>query len=251
MPSSSNNHNNIPETDEFFEFPDDTVALDKENVLTIVQDNMGLEMTRSWVADTSKSPRGIRSYDLSGGSFTHWRVQGKAGGYKGYYNFSVLTEQTSKRTPFRFKDKLRGIQNDGGLYGERQGWHLPEYDDLEWKEVDLNDGIPGGQAGIGWFRTSFKLDIPEGYDVPLSFEFEDGEAPYRALLFVNGWLMGRRIANLGPQFKFPVPEGILNHWGQNSVALAIWNMENALLSPKVKLTIEGIFDSGYDFQAPL
>ncbi|KAG9119184.1 hypothetical protein FRC07_005939 [Ceratobasidium sp. 392] len=225
----------IPETNEYYEFPSDVVLHGEENMLTIVQvqDNMGLEMTRSWVADASKSPRGIRGYELSGGFFTQWRVQGKAGGYKG------------------FQDKLRGIQNDGGLYGERQGWHLPEHDDSDWEKVNFGDGIPGGEAGVGWFRTSFKLDIPESYDVPLSFEFEDEVAPYRALLFVNGWLMGRRIANLGPQFKFPAPEGILNHRGQNTVAVAVWNMDNALLSPKLKLTIEGVFDSGYDFQNPV
>ncbi|KAG9092038.1 hypothetical protein FS749_016050 [Ceratobasidium sp. UAMH 11750] len=231
--NSSNNHNNIPETLEFYQFPSDTVLHNEENVLTVVQDNMGLQMTDNWVADASKSPRGIRGYELSGGAFTQWKVQGKAGGYKG------------------FKDKLRGVQNDGGLYGERQGWHLPEFDHSNWDKAELSDGILGGQAGVGWFRTSFKLDMPGGYDVPLSFEFGDEVVPYRALLFVNGWLMGRRIANLGPQFKFPVPEGILNHRGQNTVAVAIWNMENVPLSPKLKLTIEGIFDSGYEFQNPL
>jgi hypothetical protein len=33
----------------------------------------------------------------------------------------------------------------------------------------------------------------------MSFEFEDSAEghPYRALLFVNGWHMGKRVANLG------------------------------------------------------
>ena len=44
---------------------------------------MGLEMTVDWTADASKSPRGIRGYELLGGSFTEWKVQGKAGGYRG------------------------------------------------------------------------------------------------------------------------------------------------------------------------
>lgn len=39
---------------------------------------------------------------------------------------------------------------------------------------------------MGWFRTTFSLNIPGGYDVPLSFEFDNESAPYRALLFVNG-----------------------------------------------------------------
>ncbi|CAE6362056.1 unnamed protein product [Rhizoctonia solani] len=249
--NSSNNHNNIPETDQVYHFPTGSVAQGEDNIITVVQvmvlpkyacehkaeanyqDNMGLEMTVDWTADSSKSPRGIRGYELIGGAFTEWKVQGKQGGYTG------------------FKDKLRGIQNEGGLYGERQGWHLPGFDDSQWAKVDLSNGIPGNQAGVGWFRTTFSLDITQAYDVPISFEFENEPAPYRALLFVNGWLMGRYIGNLGPQFKFPVLEGILNHHGENTVALAVWSMENTQLSPNLKLTIEGIFDSGYEFGGPL
>ncbi|CAE6463948.1 unnamed protein product [Rhizoctonia solani] len=231
--NSSNNHNNIPETDQVYHFPAGLVIQGEDNILTVVQDNMGLEMTVDWAADSSKSPRGIRGYELIGGTFAEWKVQGKEGGYTG------------------FKDKLRGVQNDGGLYGERQGWHLPDFDDTNWTKSDISDGLPNNQAGVGWFRTTFGLNIPQAYDVPISLEFDDTPAPYRALLFVNGWLMGRYIANLGPQYKFPVPEGILNHRGENTVAVAIWSMENTRLAPSLKLTIEGIFDSGYDFSSPL
>ncbi|CAE6501709.1 unnamed protein product [Rhizoctonia solani] len=166
--NSSNNHNNIPETDQVYHFPAGSVIQGGDNVLTIVQDNMGLEMTVDWAADSSKSPRGIRGYELIGGTFTGWKVQGKEGGYTG------------------FKDKLRGVQNEGGLYGERQGWHLPGFDDSNWTKSDISNGLPNNQAGVGWFRTTFSLHIPQFYDVPISFEFENEPAPYRALLFVNG-----------------------------------------------------------------
>lgn len=45
--------------------------------------------------------------------------------------------------------------------------------------------------------------MPLGYDIMTSFVFEDEEAelPYRALLFVNGWFMGKRVANLGYVFQ--------------------------------------------------
>lgn len=33
--------------------------------------------------DFSKSPRGIRYASLEGGKFSHWRVQGKMGGFLG------------------------------------------------------------------------------------------------------------------------------------------------------------------------
>lgn len=84
---------------------------------------------------------------------------------------------------------------------------------------DISHGLPDQRAGLGFFTTSFKLDIPEGFDVPMSFIFKDTEEnePYRALLFINGWMMGKRIANLGPQFIFPVHQGILNYQGEKYV----------------------------------
>lgn len=40
---------------------------------------------RGVAADVLKSPRGIRGFQLDVGNFTEWRVQGKVGGYKGYF----------------------------------------------------------------------------------------------------------------------------------------------------------------------
>ena len=47
----------------------------------------------------------------------------------------------------------------------------------------------------------------------MSFQFSGEDAPYRALLFVNGWKFGKRVANIGPQTRFPVPPGILDYKG--------------------------------------
>jgi hypothetical protein len=33
---------------------------------------------------------------------------------------------------------------------------------------------------------------------------------------------GRYISHIGPQTSFPVPEGILNYRGTNTIAIAIW-----------------------------
>lgn len=99
--------------------------------------------------------------------------------------------------PNSFPDKTRGIFNEGGLYGERAGWHLNGFDDSNWGSRSFADGLPEAKAGVGFFRTEFDLNIPEGVDVPMSFVFDSIEQPYRALLFVNGWLMGKRVANLG------------------------------------------------------
>ncbi|KAF7311208.1 BetaGal-dom2 domain-containing protein [Mycena kentingensis (nom. inval.)] len=225
--NSTNNLNIIEETDDEFLLPRAALKIG-ENILTIVQDNMGLNETDGNNADASKNPRGIRGFALDSGEFGDWKVQGKVGGYKA------------------FPDKTRGIFNEGGLFGERQGGHLPGFDTTSWTARDLALGLPGDTAGVGFFVTTFKLDIAAYLDVHLSFVFEDadeGEQPYRAFVFVNGWMMGKRVANLGPQAKFPVHQGILDYAGENTVAVALWAMESVQISPKLRLVVDGVFDS--------
>ncbi|PBK88407.1 glycoside hydrolase family 35 protein [Armillaria gallica] len=224
--NSTNNRNILEETDDVFLFPEGAV-LPGDNVITVVQDNMGLNETAS-NPDFSKGPRGIRGFQLNSGKFTQWRVQGKIGGYT------------------NFPDKARGVFNEGGLYGERKGWHLPGFDTSSWESRDLNHGLPKSAAGVGFFVTTFDLHIPEGFDVPMSFNFNEplGQ-PYRAYLFVNGWMMGKRVGNLGPQAKFPVHQGILDYSGTNTVAVALWSMEtNATITPDLQLSVDAVYEGG-------
>ena len=46
--------------------------------------------------------------------------------------------------------------NEGGLFGEREGWHLPGFDTSSWTERDLSEGLPSGGAGVGFFVTTFE-----------------------------------------------------------------------------------------------
>ncbi|KAG9019237.1 hypothetical protein FRB90_004799, partial [Tulasnella sp. 427] len=207
--NSSSNRNIVTETTEWYPFPNGAL-IEGENVVTVVQmdmihrkDNMGLDETwNRWDTDGSRSPRGIRGYELRNGQFLYWKVQGKLGGYRSY------------------PDRKRGVFNEGGLHGERMGWHRPETpDDQGWFQwapqqglppvtrwVDSNDVVQmRSRSGVGFFRTYIKLDMRPGVDTMQTFEFvEKGCAantptiqPYRAWLFVNGWMMGKRIANLG------------------------------------------------------
>lgn len=121
-----------------------------------------------------------------------------------------------------FPDRVRGIFNEGGLYGERAGWHLPGFNTSTWVSRDFSDGLPEGRAGLGFFVTTFQLHIPGGYDVPMTFVFDKQTLPYRALLFVNGWNFGKRVANLGyANFHIPESSGPTNciRSGRNIVSL--------------------------------
>ncbi|XP_006462927.1 hypothetical protein AGABI2DRAFT_152299 [Agaricus bisporus var. bisporus H97] len=220
--NSTNNRNSIEETDEKFAIP--AGALQRgDNVVTVVQDNMGLDED-----NTEKSPRGIRGFSLEGGTFGDWKVQGKVGGYRD------------------FPDKTRGVLNEGGLFGERQGWHFPGFDTSDWVERDLARGLPDQKAGVGFFTTTFDLNIPENIDAMFSFNFEESLGqPYRVYMFVNGWMMGKRVANLGPQAKFPVHEGILNYRGSNTVAVALWAMLPSVTNqPDLQLTLDAVYEGG-------
>jgi len=229
--NSTNNENIVSEVDQTFLFPADSVKPGQNNVITVVQDNMGLNEAEDYVSETLKGPRGIRGYMLSSGNFSTWKVQGKVGGYKGY------------------PDKVRGVLNEGGLFGERKGWHLPGFTISHasgWLARDLSQGIPNSAAGVGFFVTNFTLNVPQGIEAMMSFTFQEplGQ-PYRALLFVNGWMMGKRVGNLGPQSKFPVQEGILNYRGLNTIAVALWAMiPDVAISPDLQLTLDAVYDGG-------
>jgi beta-galactosidase GanA len=134
-----------------------------------------------------------------------WRIQGNRGGED-------------------IADRMRGPLNDGGLYGERAGWHLPGAPGEGWSAARSGDAPPG--PGTYWLRTRVKLDLPRGHDVQLGLAFGDTTRPRsdrenRALIFVNGWNMGQFIAHVGPQRVFVIPPGILDPNGDNTIALAV------------------------------
>ena len=130
------------------------------------------------------------------------------------------------------QDPVRGMMNAAGLYGSDNGWDLPGYPDQGWQPVTLPDswasrGVP---PGIGWYRTSFSLNLPRGSYVPVDVQIGGpgpgaGTADYRAFIYVNGWLIGRYVNNVGPQHQFYVPAGILNDQGGNTLAIAVWGMD--------------------------
>ncbi|KAJ5938139.1 hypothetical protein N7454_004481 [Penicillium verhagenii] len=186
-------------------------------VLTILIDNMGQDEEGPGT-DVIKFPKGILNYELSGHnqSDISWKVTGNLGG-----------EQ--------YQDLARGPLNEGSMFAERQGYHYPNPPNADWK---VSSPVKVGIAapGVGFYTTSLKLDIPSGWDVPMSFVFNGSSIHqqtglnYRCQLFTS----------------YPVPEGILNYSGTNYIALTLWaqDEEGAKLGG-ISLAPTAIIKSGY------
>ena len=141
------------------------------NVLTVITDYTGHDQTSTGPSG-AENPRGILGAQLLSTnntklSFDQWKIQGNAGGEENI-------------------DPVRGPMNEGGLHGERLGWHLPGFDTSAWESASpVENGVQG--AGIKWFTTCFDLDIDEDLDVPIGVELgAPAETVARVLLFVNG-----------------------------------------------------------------
>ncbi|KAJ7208991.1 glycoside hydrolase superfamily [Mycena pura] len=217
----------VETTNDTYAFPAHALVAG-QNVITVVHDNMGMEEARAnQFSEFLKTPRGIQGYFLlDSKSQPTWKVQGKLGGFQD------------------FPDRVRGIMNEGGFFGDRAGWHLPGFDDSAWSTSKLSTGL--SRAGVRYFRTTFDLDVPAGYDVKMSFNFPPyGDGTYRAFLYVNGWNMGRYVANLGPQNRFPVPAGILDYNGANTVVLAVWaTSDDGAKITSFDLTVDSVVEGG-------
>ncbi|KAL2838092.1 glycoside hydrolase family 35 protein [Aspergillus pseudoustus] len=216
------------------ELPADLTA-GSSYVLNVIMDHMGLDQNFPASPQHMKDPRGILDYTLStrDKSAISWRLTGNLGGE-------------------HYRDWTRGPRNEGASYPERQGYHLPgalsSSQLQEQRSRSPFEEIP--PAGVGFYATSFNLSIPAGYDVPLSIVFKNetaGPAKFRATFYVNGWQFGKYVNNVGPQTRFPVPEGILNYDGDNYLALVIWSFETTPIKfPGLSIEIDAVIQSGYE-----
>ncbi|KAJ5757703.1 uncharacterized protein N7511_006397 [Penicillium nucicola] len=216
------------------------LSRDTPYVLSILIDHMGQDEEAPGT-DAIKFPRGILNFGISGRdqSDVSWKLTGNLGGE-------------------HYQDLVRGPLNEGSMYAERQGYHYPSPPDSKWKKSSpVKDGM--SHAGVGFYTASFHLDISNGWDVPMSIVFrnssqvssEDVQNNYRCQLFINGYQFGKYINNLGPQKAFPVPEGILNHQGENFIALTLWAQDRlgATLGG-LKLVPTSVIKSGYSRPQP-
>lgn len=223
-------------------FANATLAADgADNVLVVVMDNSGHDQTSG-----ATNARGIFNATLLGPddasySFSSWKIAGTAGGENNI-------------------DPVRGPYNEGGLYAERVGTHLPGYPDSDWATVVSNAttlAVPS--AGIRVFRTVVPLAVPTGLDVSVSFLLSapgngttsstfvsEYTNQVRVLLFVNGYQYGRFNPYIGNQINFPVPTGILNYNGNNTIAVTVWSQNAQGAEVKLDWNLEYVHSTGYD-----
>ena len=209
----------------------------KKYIITVVVDNQGLDENWTIGTETMKNPRGILDYKLSShaASDITWKLTGNLGG-EDYIDIS------------------RGPLNEGGLFVERQGLHQPgALAAPGWtaSKGPMSDGLSA--PGIGFFAAEFDLDMPAGFDVPMSFTFTNGTGStngssvpaYRAQLYVNGFQYGKYVSNVGPQTNFPVPQGILNYQGANYLGVSLWGLDSGATKLEgFELGVDGTLWSG-------
>ncbi|PVH74545.1 glycoside hydrolase family 35 protein [Cadophora sp. DSE1049] len=203
-----------------------------ENLLTVVVDYHGHDQTST--AKGVENPRGILGASLlpnttSSTGFTQWKIQGNAGGSKNL-------------------DPVRGPMNEGGLYAERLGWHLPGFTpDSSFDRFGPSTGLSA--SGIRFYTTTFHLNIDSDLDVPLGIELgAPAGTVARVMIWVNGYQYGKYVPHIGPQTRFPVPPGVINNRGLNTVALSLWAMtDEGAKVDTVKLITYGAYQTDFGF----
>ncbi|KAL4962576.1 glycoside hydrolase family 35 protein [Aspergillus stella-maris] len=213
-------------------------------VVTILIDHMGYDLNFPANIATMKDPRGVLDFNLHGRAkeAITWKITGNLGGEL-------------------YVDHSRGPLNEGSFFAERQGYHLPGGPLLHQPVTAVHSSPTATlirRPGLGFWTTTFNLDLPVDYDIPISVVFTNTTsrphgtdrtrqpAQFRCVLFVNGWQFGKYVNNIGPQSRFPIPEGILNHNGMNYLALTIWSLdERPFRLAGLQLQADAIVMRGY------
>ncbi|TAQ90548.1 hypothetical protein B7494_g1102 [Chlorociboria aeruginascens] len=221
-----------------------SVLKPSKNVITLIIDYHGHDETST--AKGVENPRGILGASLlpspsSSAGFTLWKIQGNAGGDRNL-------------------DPVRGPMNEGGLYGERLGWHLPSSPLINSSVSPTplpsfsttSSPLTGLNAtGIAFYSTTFHLHLDPDLDVPLGISLSAPAGTVaRVLVWWNGYMYAKYVPHIGPQTKFPVPPGVVNNRGLNTLVLALWAQSEVGASlDEVELFSYGKYQTGFAFNS--
>ncbi|WQD12756.1 MAG: beta galactosidase jelly roll domain-containing protein [Lawsonella clevelandensis] len=120
-----------------FKVPRGTVKKGQKVVLSILLRNNGQRVDWEGIGNNLHA-MGVLDARVGNKGKVTWKIQGARGGIHPV-------------------DKVRGIYNNGGLYGERAGWYLPGFPDNTWKPAAT---MHATKPGVTWYRSDFTLMPP-------------------------------------------------------------------------------------------
>jgi len=106
---------------------------------------------------------------------------------------------------------------------------------------------------VQFYRTTAPLRVPDGVDASIAFTLDiprGATSQVRAVLWVNGYNFGLWNPWVGKQRVFPVPTGVLDLQGENTIAISVWNQDedvDAVARVSVGWRTEYVHESGFDF----
>lgn len=68
------------------------------------------------------------------------------------------------------------------------------------------------------------------------------------MIWLNGYQYGKYEPHIGPQTVFPIPPGVINNQGLNTLALSLWaQADDGAYLDTVELISYGIYQTDYAF----
>ena len=198
--------------------PAGTVKSGDKVTVAVLVNNLGQNL--DWSDDgLSKQNRGLFDVAIEGSAAT-WKIHGADA------DFAAKAATNPSGT----------LYNNGGLGGEKAGFHMPGFDDSKWAKAD-NLHSP---AGVTWYRARVKLNLPANQDSAFRLDINSSRFSSlgdraQATLFVNGWNTGVYIGDRGPQTSFTIPAGFLNPNGENVISIAVAAKEDGMGPDSVTL----------------
>ena len=198
--------------------PAGTVKSGDKVTVAVLVNNLGQNL--DWSDDgLSKQNRGLFDVAIEGSAAT-WKIHGADA------DFAAKAATNPSGT----------LYNNGGLGGEKAGFHMPSFDDSKWTKAD-NLHSP---AGVTWYRARVKLNLPANQDTAFRLDINSSRFSSlgdraQATLFVNGWNTGVYIGDRGPQTSFTIPAGFLNPNGENVISIAVAAKEDGMGPDSVTL----------------
>ena len=198
--------------------PAGTVKSGDKVTVAVLVNNLGQNL--DWSDDgLSKQNRGLFDVAIEGSTAT-WKIHGADA------DFAAKAATNPSGT----------LYNNGGLGGEKAGFHMPGFDDSKWAKADNLHS----QAGVTWYRARVKLNLPANQDTAFRLDINSSRFSSlgdraQATLFVNGWNTGVYIGDRGPQTSFTIPAGFLNPNGENVISIVVAAKEDGMGPDSVTL----------------